>query len=180
MQKELKETIDELTKNFETRIPKEEQEREKIVNAFKEELYFTVKAIEECDSIFISKDVNSIKSDLNRVAREFNEKNIDAIKQALIPDQAFEKIRKESIEIFTIAKNKINGSREKQKDDIANKIEKMEELLKDVKDYNQNQAKSLISEAILDLNYITNDNPNCLSLRLYHFVENTKNRGDER
>ena len=55
----------------------------------------------------------------------------------------------------------------------------MQNLLKDVKEYNQENAKNLISEAVVDLTYLTNPNADCLSLRLYHF-KNSINIKEER
>ncbi len=180
MQQELENTIDNLTKEFEEKIPIEEAERIEIVEAFRENLNFTAKAILECNSMFISKDVNSIKSDLTRKANEFKAKNLEEIKQTLIVDNAFDDIRKKSIEIFNIAKKQLSGSKVKAEIDMKNDVEEMKKLLNDVKEYNQVQAKKFISEAILDLEYITKNNPNCLSLRLYQFEKSAKNRGDER
>lgn len=170
MKEELEGLIVKLTTDFEKTIPKEDNERNEMVVAFRNYLYLAVKTIQESTSKFIDKDLESIKSVLNGIAKDFgNREDIDAIKRILLIDSAFDEIRKKSLEIFEMAKSSLNGKDNNVNIDIASEIENMQNLLKRVKGYNKEQARELISEAIVDLEYITHSEDDNLSLRLYQF-----------
>lgn len=81
-------------------------------------------------------------------------------------DTNFVNIYEISSEIFELARKKMAGK--KVKLDKSNKEieEKLENLLNGVNFINEIEAKRLISETILDLNYITNPEVKILSLRL--------------
>ncbi len=81
-------------------------------------------------------------------------------------DTNFVNIYEISSEIFELARKKMAGK--KVKLDKSNKEieEKLENLLNGVNFINEIEAKRLISETILDLNYITNPEVKVLSLRL--------------
>lgn len=81
-------------------------------------------------------------------------------------DKDFKRICEISSNIFEMAKKKMMG--EKVKVDIENKEIKQElqKLLNSVNFINEIEAKRLVSETILDLDYITNPEVKVLSLRL--------------
>ena len=78
----------------------------------------------------------------------------------------FENICEISSKVFEIAKKKMTG--EKVKIDIPDREikEKLEDLLNSVNFINEIEAKRLVSETMLDLDYITNSEVKVLSLRL--------------
>ena len=181
MKEELEGLILKLTTDFEKTIPQKENERTEIIEAFKNYLYLAVQTIEESTSKFISKDLESIKSFLNSIASDFDKKDMEYIKRNLLVDKSFEEIRGKSVQIFEMAKSIMLGKRENVEIDVATEIDNMENLLKGVKKCNQKQAEELISEAIVDLQYITHLNEDVLSLRLYHFKkQNERNKGVDR
>ncbi len=81
-------------------------------------------------------------------------------------DINFENICEISSKVFEIAKKKMTG--EKVKIDIPDREikEKLEDLLNSVNFINEIEAKRLVSETMLDLDYITNSEVKVLSLRL--------------
>ena len=87
-------------------------------------------------------------------------------------DTNFENICEISSKVFQIAKRKMSG--EMVKIDVENdKIkERLENLLNGVNFINEIEAKRLISEKILDLEYITNPEVKVLSLRLGKIYRN--------
>lgn len=181
MEKQLEELILQLTIDFEKTIPQEEDERNEIISAFKEYLYLAVKTVEESTSKFISKDVESVKSVLTSLASDFDKKDMEYIKRNLLSDKSFEEIRKKSVGIFEMAKSTMLGKRENFQVDMTSEIDNMEILLKSVKECNQIQAQELISEAIVDIEYIRSLSDNTLSLRLYHFKKGIeRNKGVDR
>lgn len=81
-------------------------------------------------------------------------------------DKNFQELQKISLEIFEIAKEKMltekvieNIKINKYKDQLVN-------LLKDVNFINELEAKRLVSEAMLDLDYISKKEVRILSMRL--------------
>ncbi len=81
-------------------------------------------------------------------------------------DMNFQELQKISLEIFEIAKEKMltekvieNIKVDKYKDQLVN-------LLKDVNFINELEAKRLVSEAMLDLDYISKKEVRVLSMRL--------------
>lgn len=180
MKEELEGLIVKLITDFEKTIPEEDNERNEIIVAFRNYLYLAVKTIQESTSKFIGKDLESIKSVLSEIAKDFKNKDIDAIKRTLLIDSAFDEIRKKSSEIFEMAKSSLSGKGSTVDVDIASERENMQSLFKRVKGYNQKQAQELISEAIVDLEYITHSNDDNLSLRLYQFKRRINSRKEER
>ena len=180
MKKELEGLILKLTTEFENTITEEENKKTEIVVAFKNYLYLAVETIQESTSKFISRDLESIKSALNSISNDFKQKDLESIKRILLVDDAFEEIRKKSLEIFKIAQNCMSGNGKVAEIDIENEIKNMDNLFKNVKGYNQKQAKELISEAIVDLKYISHQDERNLSLRLYQFKKRANRIEEER
>lgn len=180
MKEELEDLILKLTTEFENTITEEENKKTEIVVAFKNYLYLAVETIQESTSKFISKDLESIKSVLTSIANRFDTSDLESVKRDLLVDNAFEEIRQKSVHIFEMAQSCIQNKKKNVEIDRDAEFNNMKNLLKSVKEYNQRQARELISEAILDLEYITSLNDNVLSLRLYHFQETLKDMEVER
>lgn len=175
MNEELENLILELTAVFESKISDKENEKENLIKAFKNYLYLVVEAIQESTSKFINKDLESIKRFLSSIAKDFYKGDLEYAKRTLLADKAFEEIREKSLQIFELAKSSIRGKKEERTIDVEKEIERMESLLEQVKDYNQKQAQELVSEAIVDGQYINSIKKDVLSLRLYHFKRRMKN-----
>lgn len=162
---EYKEVISELTSKFEKSVPKEEQE---LVTEFEKFLYSGVKSLEQSDSKFINKDKNSIIDVLKQVANKLIDYDLDTKKQQLLYDSSYGEIKKSSNNIFNMAIDKLEQKLVNIDFDILEEITKLEDLLNSVESYNKQQAEMLVSEAILDLNYINNPSESAMSLRLSH------------
>ncbi len=171
MEPELEEFILELTEKFEQVIPKEDEDFEKLKTSFKKDLEESVQMIKESDSEFARKDVKSIKSILNRMANRYFEANIESIKYTLLEDEAFEEVKNISLKIFELAQKKAKGEDIEVNQDLDEEIEKIKQLLSEVKDYNKEEAKKLLSEAIVDKKFIRTKNADVMSLRLADFLE---------
>ncbi len=170
MEKEIEDLISKLTDDFGKSVSQEEKERENLIEAFEKYMHFAVKTLQESESKFIQKDTESIKSVLNRVAKNLIEENITSKKRELLEDKPFEEIRKISVEIFGKAKNKMNGEEVEKVEDIEAKTKDLNNLLGKVQEYNRERAAMFISDAQIDLQYITSEKEvDALSLRLYHY-----------
>lgn len=161
--------IEDLVKEFSLKIPTDEIEREELITAFKKYLQIGVNTIQNSDSKFIKKDSDSIKEFLSFETKTISDMDITAIKQFLINDNSFLEIKKFSEEIFELSKRKIQKENIIVKYDIDAEIKKMEKLLDSVKTYNQEKARKLMSETILDLNFLMDTNAGFYSFRLYHY-----------
>ncbi len=170
MEKELQEYILELTKKFSNIIPRGEQDAVNLVKEFKKYLENAVEIIKEMESPNVGKDVDSIKSILDITASNFLESDINYLKHELLEDKAFEIIREKSLNLYDIAQKKADKKAIDTKLNIEEEEEKIINLLDEVKDYNKNEAKQLVSEAILDAKYITTKNCDITSLRLGQYI----------
>ncbi len=81
-------------------------------------------------------------------------------------DSNFDNIRRISTEVFEIAKEKMKNGKLKADLDIEKTRKNLKDLLDKVDFLNEIEAKKLVSEAILDLDYISNSDVKILSLRL--------------
>ena len=158
--KELKDLINELVSKFKNKLP---EENEKLVEAFEKRL---LKILLECKDNNYSKDF--IVFHLNRITDKLISYNTEQKKQKLLEDENFEKIRTISGEIFNSAINilKKNSNEKSEQQDNKNAINSMKELYNNVEEYNKEEARNLISEAILDLKFIKNPNSEITSFRL--------------
>ena len=109
---------------------------------------------------FIMHYVENEKKYLNKLTK-------DQMLSILIEDTAFEKIKRcskllfEEAKICSKTKEYLNDEEEYNK-----RIEYITHLLDEVKPYNLESAKVLVSEAILDANLIYKKNDNLMSLRM--------------
>ncbi len=81
-------------------------------------------------------------------------------------DSNFDEIKRISIEIFEVAKEKMKNGEVKTNIDDEKIKKELRELLDKVDFLNEIEAKRLVSEAMLDLDYINNSDVKILSLRL--------------
>lgn len=168
---EIKNLIKELAERFRDSIPEGENQ---LVIEFEKYLYSTVTNMQNSDSPFIRKDIDSIKSLLMKITDVFISYELNVKKQYLLLDESFEKIGKISGKIYKIAQGILNGNEISVDVDEGEKINELNDLLKDVADYNMEQAKLLVSEAKLDIKFIKNPDTNILSLRLANIKNNIK------
>lgn len=88
-------------------------------------------------------------------------------------DNNFEKIKKISNKVFIEARNILNEK--KLEYSLSDKkVVEMEELVGKVERCNKEQAEKLLSEAILDMNFIDNPNTEVCSLRLSNIIRMIK------
>lgn len=81
-------------------------------------------------------------------------------------DTNFDEIKRISIEIFEVAKEKMKNGEVKTNIDDEKTKKELRELLDKADFLNEIEAKRLVSEAMLDLDYISNSDVKILSLRL--------------
>ncbi len=81
-------------------------------------------------------------------------------------DVNFQKIQEISLKIFEMAKEKMLEEQINEKIKIDKYKEQLVNLLKDVSFINELEAKRLVSEAMLDLDYINEKEVRVLSMRL--------------
>ena len=81
-------------------------------------------------------------------------------------DVNFQKIQEISLKIFEMAKEKMLAEQINEKIKIDKYKEQLVNLLKDVSFINELEAKRLVSEAMLDLDYINEKEVRVLSMRL--------------
>ena len=165
--------ISEFVDEFKKDIPDNETE---LIEKFKSYLYSVIYNIKKSKSKFVAKDSESIKELLDKITKQLISEDLQGKKRILISDDNYEKINEISNEIFQLAQRKLNNEDIKIEFEDSEKIKEMQNLLKDVKEYNIQKAKKLISEAILDLNYINEKSTDICSLRLGYIKNNKEER----
>lgn len=162
---EHKAVINELVNEFADSIENLEDKKELTI-AFEKYLYNLVKMAEKIDSSI--KDKNKAVEMLLRYSTDNAvELTLDQKRQMLIRDESFEKIRSISNRAFEMTKEvlakKITEPNEQELEEMKNTLN---QSLKDVKDFNKQQAVWLVSEGILDLNFVENPKTEIMSIRL--------------
>lgn len=162
---EHKAVINELVNEFADSIENLEDKKELTI-AFEKYLYNLVKMAEKIDSSI--KDKNKAVEMLLRYSTDNAVKlTLDQKRQMLIKDENFEKIRSISNRAFEMTQEvlakKITEPNEQELEEMKNTLN---QSLKDVKDFNKQQAVWLVSEGILDLNFVENPKIEIMSIRL--------------
>lgn len=162
---EHKAVINELVNEFADSIENLEDKKELTI-AFEKYLYNLVKMAEKIDSSI--KDKNKAVEMLLRYSTDNAvELTLDQKRQMLIRDESFEKIRSISNRAFEMTQEvlakKITEPNEQELEEMKNTLN---QSLKDVKDFNKQQAVWLVSEGILDLNFVENPKIEIMSIRL--------------
>lgn len=89
--------------------------------------------------------------------------------QLFVKDDSLEKIREISLEAYNLAKERLEKKLEStiRSEEIDNKIKMFDELLMNVKDFNKDLAKALVSEGVADFVYASGKT-DVTSLRIGH------------
>lgn len=161
----MKELIEKITDQFKEMIPERNDE---LIQAFKKMLLQKLEYIKKHPSDCIEEKEKFQKIYIiNAAERIFKLVDLDSIKRELIEDKNLNEIRRISLNVF------FKTATEKMKDktiiedvDTDKEIAKLKELFKYVQPYNQDEARVLLSEAILDAMFIKNPNTSIISLRL--------------
>lgn len=86
----------------------------------------------------------------------------------ILKDEAFDKIKEMSYESFKLAsQKKMTNNPTISASDSATKIDMLRKLLNEVREFNKGFAEDMVSEAILDYNYASN-NKEITSFRIAH------------
>lgn len=159
--------ISELVKKFKESISQEESE---LVDRFKEYLQIAIMSIKNNESKFINKDDESIRSVVTKMANDLIYASLETKKRVLIEDKNLIRINEYSNQAYKDATKIVMGDSEAIEYDIDKRIDEINYLLEEVKEYNKDIAKKMVSEIILDLNFIKNPKTGITSLRLGHFI----------
>lgn len=170
-QKELKSYISNLVEKFDKKIPKNEKERDELVQEFKNHIYFVANNMGDDSDSLSKNNIDSIKVELQKEANKFLKKDITAIKEDL-KDSAYEEITRKYNYVFKLAKQQADGKKIDSNINIEKETKRLEELLKDVKDSNRDIAEYMMTETRNDLEYIKNKNYQSYSTRISQYIEN--------
>lgn len=166
----MEELIEILTKDFKDSVSESDEE---LIQAFKNMLLQSLEYIRKHPSENVKEKDKFERIYITSSARRILELPLDGIKRELIKDENLESIRRISIGmIFKAACEKIHGETRKIDIDFDKEIKKMKGLLGQVKPYNQGEARILLSEAVLDANFIENPDTEIYSRRLYGEKQN--------
>ena len=105
--------------------------------------------------------------------------NIDSMKKILLNDPVFEQFRMKSGNIFKIACEKLRGQNAEDSIDVDKEIEQLKELIQKVEPFNYVEAKRILSEDLLDAEFIKGTNINIESIRLHGERERLKSENKE-
>lgn len=153
--------VNSLLEEFSKKLPRDEKN---LIRNYKEYLDESLRNIEQTGETI---DIQ-LKKDFLRLKANYiiNLPDLDSVKRVIVYDRNFEEITIESGKIFNEACEVLKGNMKKSSINLEEKIKKLEEILGEVKEFNFEQARLLISEASLDKNYIENPSTNILSFRL--------------
>ena len=168
--------IESFVNKLNEKIPKDETERENIIESFRIYLQKLLETIKKTENKYIKKDDESIKRILELEANEIIQMDIAIIKQILLQDKSLQEIDKISQKAFELAYRKLNGEAITEKIDFEAEKKRLTVLAESVKTFNEQKAKNLISEAILDFNYLENETSRFISLRLFYLKRAMKQK----
>lgn len=169
--------IDKLTSLFKSKVPKKEEE---LVQSFRNMLLDHLEYIQQNPSEITKNKSDFEKSYIISVAQAiFEQPDLDSVKRELIYDESLEQIEIISKRnLFNTACKKLRNEAIEVDIDVDEEIKKLEELLTQVKPFNQVQARMLISEACLDAEYIKDPNTQAFSFRLNREMQRLKREED--
>lgn len=174
MEKKYIELIMELVREFKNVLP-EETEKKELIDSFEKYLYEIVEQIQKSEYENIENKEEFVESVLKSETKSIIELTLENKKQKLINDEAFNQIQVISSKAFEMAYNTIEGQKveidEKSLNDLQ---EKLVQNLKKVRDFNKMQSEILVSEGILDLNFIKEPQIETTSLRLSRYIVRKK------
>ena len=174
MEKKYIELIMELVREFKNVLP-EETEKKELIDSFEKYLYEIVEQIQKSEYENIENKEEFVESVLKSETKSIIELTLENKKQKLINDEPFNQIQLISSKAFEMAYNTIEGQKveidEKSLNDLQ---EKLVQNLKKVRDFNKMQSEILVSEGILDLNFIKEPQIETTSLRLSRYIVRKK------
>ena len=174
MEKKYIELIMELVREFKNVLP-EETEKKELIDSFEKYLYEIVEQIQNSEYENIENKEEFVESVLKSETKSIIELTLENKKQKLINDEPFNQIQVISSKAFEMAYNTIEGQKveidEKSLNDLQ---EKLVQNLKKVRDFNKMQSEILVSEGILDLNFIKEPQIETTSLRLSRYIVRKK------
>lgn len=169
----LKKIIDKLVIKFSESL-NEAFDKERLTETFEKYLYKQVEAEEKINQNFNIDDKSDMESLLKYVTDDVIKLPLEQKRQMLIKDESFETIRSISNNAFEMAQEahagKINNIDETKVDEMKKTLN---ESLKSVKAFNKQQAVWLVSEGILDLNFVKNPKTDIMSIRLGRCLQST-------
>ena len=173
----LKKIIDKLVIKFSESL-NEAFDKERLTETFEKYLYKQVETEEKINQNFNIGHKIDHKIDmeylLNSVTDDVIKLQLEQKRQMLIKDESFETIRSISNNAFEMAQEahagKINNIDETKLDEMKKTLN---ESLKSVKAFNKQQAVWLVSEGILDLNFVKNPKTDIMSIRLGRCLQST-------
>ena len=164
----------ELVREFKNVLP-EETEKKELIDSFEKYLYEIVEQIQKSEYENIENKEEFVESVLKSETKSIIELTLENKKQKLINDEPFNQIQVISSKAFEMAYNTIEGQKveidEKSLNDLQ---EKLVQNLKKVRDFNKMQSEILVSEGILDLNFIKEPQIETTSLRLSRYIVRKK------
>ena len=112
-------------------------------------------------------DKSDMESLLKYVTDDVIKLPLEKKRQMLIRDESFETIRSISNNAFEMAQEAYTSKSDNIDETKVDEMQKkLNELLKSVKAFNKQQAIWLVSEGILDLNFVKNPKTDIMSIRL--------------
>ncbi len=173
---EYKPLISKLVEQFKKSTPDDEEE---LIAGFENYLYTIVRKMKEAKHDSTKEGKQRIEILLNRITKNLSMTNLETKKSRILVDESFEEIRKISDNVFETALRQLESNATTNIDiNVEEKIEKIIQLLEEVKSFNKEQAQMLVSETMLDLQFIQNPKTDIKSLRLAHIQTAMKNRED--
>ena len=158
--------IDELTEKYKNSIQNIEYEKE-LVEGLQDYLNKAKDSIDENGNLTVEELLISITNRVMKLPIEYQ-------KQKLLKDEKYNEIQRVSMEAYKMVNNLITGKEEVDK----NKIPEMKQILnnniEEVREFNKEAAKNLVSEGLLDLMFIENPKTKITSLRLGRNIVNKK------
>lgn len=169
----LKKIIDKLVIKFSESL-NEAFDKERLTETFEKYLYKQVETEEKINQNFNIGHKIDMEYLLNSVTDDVIKLPLEQKRQMLIKDESFETIRSISNNAFEMAQEahagKINNIDETKVDEMKKTLN---ESLKSVKAFNKQQAVWLVSEGILDLNFVKNPKTDIMSIRLGRCLQST-------
>lgn len=161
--------VDNLTDQFRKYIANGDSD---LASQYQKYVEYLIESILNTSLPHIKKDEETIRYMLQVDFKQLKEMSIDKIRNKIIKDLAYEQIEKISAEIYFSAKKVFKGERIETDtiNRLSQELESSKKQLKDVREAFRNNAEKLVSEAILDLHYITHPGTDTTSLRLGRYI----------
>lgn len=159
--------ISELVIEFEKIVPEEENDLIQIYREYIKELINSAKYSS------IPQDYKDVEEMLRYELKRFKKMNIDEIKNEIIIDESFERIQSFSRKAFVNALKVLDGEKVESNTiaEIKQELESIEKEMEKVREDNMKEAKKMLSEAILDVQYVEKPFTKLTSLRIGHEIE---------